>query len=100
MMLHGPQGVEPQRFSQVRQPAFVPIQMVICLRVLGMILHSHYHAYFHSLLLTRCLSVPVLLAPWDYFLGEQFHCAPDRGMVNQSPLVEVADKFVHLEFVL
>jgi hypothetical protein len=65
-----------------------------------MVLHGPEHPDFHSLLLTLCLLVPVLLAPWDHFLGEQFHCAPDRGMVDQPPLVEVADKFVHVEFLL
>jgi hypothetical protein len=41
MMLHRPQGVEPERFGQVSQLALLPVQVVISLIVMGMVLHGH-----------------------------------------------------------
>lgn len=35
----------------------------------------------------------------DHFLGEQFHRTSAGGMVNQPTLIEVADKFLHWEFL-
>src|SRR5215510_11111175 len=50
---------------------------------------------------TACCSCvrAILPAPRDYFLGKQLHRAPDRGMVNQPPPVEVADKLLHRKFL-
>ena len=45
-------------------------------------------------------SLLLLLAMRQHFLGEQFHRAPDRGMVYQSALIEVADELVHMEVAL
>src|SRR5215470_4143584 len=38
-------------------------------------------------------------APGDHFPGKEFHRAPDRGVVDQAPLIEVADKFFHRELL-
>src|SRR6266511_2666072 len=48
----------------------------------------------------KLLLVPFLPAPRHYFPGKQLHRVLDCVMVDQPPLVEVADKFVHVEFVL
>src|SRR6266478_2570747 len=48
MMLDRPEGVEAERFGQVRQAALLPIQLVIRMIVIGMVLHRYQHADLHG----------------------------------------------------
>ena len=73
MALYRPQGVEPERFGQFGHLALLLIQVVIRLRVSGMILHGHEHANLHRLPLFYYLRVPVLSAARHHFPGKQLH---------------------------